>query len=162
MSAELKYYFSFGQNHFHPETGIPMKDYWVEVIVHEDYLKLNSLEIKYLKEKSRQAMFKRYGQKWSMQYDGQDFNGQYFPKGCYEKLYYPLPEDVTLFTGPFAVGDIVMLKSENKIHHGWSKERKVVRVDDTILETAGYQFVYTIDDNGIEDCNYASSLEKIN
>lgn len=161
MSKELKYFFTFGQNHTHPKTGDNLKDCWVEIVAHEDISKLAEIDIAYCNKQAREAMFKRYGLKWSMQYDEKEFNASYFPKGCYEKLYIPLPEDVTLFTGPFAVGDIVMIKSPYPAHHGWTKERMVVRVDDTMISEAGHQFVYTIDDQGKEEGTYASLLDKI-
>lgn len=96
MSKELKYYFSFGQNHSHPKTGQLMKDYWIEIIADETYCKDENETVRWysFRERSRQAMSRRFGIKWSNQYHPDDFKPEYFPAGCYEKIYLPLPEDL--------------------------------------------------------------------
>lgn len=165
MGAELKYFFTFGQNHIHPETLDPMKDFWVEVIVHEDYTKLTSMEISLLREKARDVMFKRYGQKWSMMYEEKDFNGHYFPKGCYQQLYYPLPEDLKIIDeSKFAVGDMVKQKQGDRytsLYPYFNGEvKQVTGVVDSDSDYVGYQFVFVII-NGKEQGFYASALEKV-
>lgn len=70
------YYFTFGQQHVHPETGEKMRNYWVEIFA------ANS-------EEARITMFNIYGAKWSFQYTQDDFKPEYFPSGCYEKIIHP-------------------------------------------------------------------------
>lgn len=146
MGSELKFYFTFGQQHVHPKTGEPMKNYFVEVIMHDDYLKLNSMEISLLKERARQIMFKRYGRKWSMQYDEQQFNESYFPGGCYQTLYYPLPDDIEIkveneIVNKFSVGDMVIPNSRGKKFHMddyfENIPRKVIKLIDYADESQG-------------------------
>lgn len=78
------------------------------------------------------------------------------------KIILALPEDVTLYIGPFSAGDVVRPKTEHTDIYRWTKERKVRRVEDNMIERAGYQFVYTINENLTVECNFASELEKIN
>lgn len=160
MSEELKYFFTFGWGHVNPETGEPLKDYWVEVIMHEDVSKLTSMEISLYRERARQIMFKRYERTWSMQYDERNFKPSYFPKGCYQKLYYPLPDDI-IITNQFSVGDIVKLKPipSGYIDNKWIAE--VIRVEENHFEYTGYQYVYVIIE-GREHQYHASNLEKVN
>lgn len=66
------WYFTFGQDHVHPKTGEPLKDYWVE-IVGTFY-------------NARNAMFTRYGAKWCAQYDAKSIEQHHYPKGCYERI----------------------------------------------------------------------------
>lgn len=69
-----KWYFTFGQNHTHPDTGQSMKDYWVESYGTYD--------------EARQRMVAKYGRQWSMQYseDNWEDHAKWFPKGRYENL----------------------------------------------------------------------------
>ena len=67
------YFFTFGQSHVHPETLEPLKDNWIEV-QGESY------------NEARQKMFAKYGDKWAFQYDIDNFEPNYFPKGCYETI----------------------------------------------------------------------------
>lgn len=62
------YCFTFGQNHY---DGI-LKDYWVEVIA-------NSIE------EAKNIMKEKY-EIYSMCYKKEEFEPQYFPKGCLKKL----------------------------------------------------------------------------
>jgi hypothetical protein len=73
------YYFTFGQDHKHPKTGEPMKDYWIEIDAKNAY-------------DAQIEMRKRFGQIWANQYDARNFNLEYFPKGCYKRFvaYRPL------------------------------------------------------------------------
>lgn len=159
MGAELKYYFSFGQQHIHPETGDALKDYWVEVIMHDDSSKLSSMDVSILKEKARKIMFTRYGKKWSMQYEENQFNRDYFPKGCYQKLYHPLPDEIEIYVGnKFAVGDIVMLKANND--PSLRTKYRVVRVENDERPETGFQKVYVLV-NYQEIYHFASILEKV-
>lgn len=66
--------FTFGQTHTHPETGIPLKDYWVEIAA-------NSLE------KARAHMFELFGAKWAFSYHEKRFMRyrNMYPKGCLER-----------------------------------------------------------------------------
>lgn len=66
-----KQYFTFGQSHFCPETGTPLKDYWIEI---------NNKT----SNEARQIMFDNFGDKWAFQYDRNNFKPFYFPKGCYK------------------------------------------------------------------------------
>lgn len=68
-----KYYFTFGTNHTHPETGDSMGDYWVEVHAEND-------------NEARTIVISKFGLKWSIQYDPETFEQRWFPKGCYEIL----------------------------------------------------------------------------
>lgn len=66
------YYFTFGQAHTHPETGERMKDYWVEIETDSYYA-------------AHEEMYKLFGQMWANVYNKQNFNNEFFPKGCYAK-----------------------------------------------------------------------------
>lgn len=50
------YYFTFGQSHVHPDTGTRLKDYYIKITAPDGNL-------------ARDAMFSRFGPKWSMMYD---------------------------------------------------------------------------------------------
>lgn len=65
------FYFTFGQDHFHPETCVLLSDYWIRTIG------FSFIE-------ARKLMFGLFESKWSFQYNENDFESQYFPKGCYE------------------------------------------------------------------------------
>lgn len=68
-----KFYFTFGQEHVHPKTGRPMRNYYIEIIASSS-------------EKAREIMFSRYGAKWSFQYEEGGFKTHYFPGGIYETI----------------------------------------------------------------------------
>ncbi len=72
-STKIKYYFTFGQSHTHPETGELMKDYWVEISASDC-------------DQAREIMFNNFGKKWSIQYDETRFIPKYFKKGCYSVI----------------------------------------------------------------------------
>ena len=63
------YYFTFDQNHYHPETNENLKDYYVK-------LKGSYIE-------TRNIMFKIFKKKWSFQYTEKEFKKfiKFFPKG---------------------------------------------------------------------------------
>lgn len=67
----MKHYFTFGQNHVHPLTGVAMRDYWVE--------------FEGTFEDARNKMFELFGNKWSMHYEG-SIDESYFPNGRYETI----------------------------------------------------------------------------
>jgi hypothetical protein len=69
----MKFYFTFGQNHVHPITQEPMKDYWIEI-------ECDDMDL------ARQLMFDYYGKKWGMMYTDATFNPEYYPKGCFEQI----------------------------------------------------------------------------
>lgn len=69
----MKSYFTFGQAHVHPKTKIALKDYWIEVEAPT-------------RNRARELIHKIFGSKWSMQYSEQEFNKEYFTKGCLMKL----------------------------------------------------------------------------
>jgi len=71
-----KYYFTFGQSHCQ-EDGTPMKDYWVEVIA-DNYTEARRIFIEQFSSVCMESP-----DKWSFQYEENEFNKTYFPKGCY-------------------------------------------------------------------------------
>ena len=73
MSKLKNYYFTFGQIHVHPQTGILMKDHWVRIVAHNI-------------PEARKIMCENYSNKWAFQYDETNFRDSYFPGGEYEVL----------------------------------------------------------------------------
>lgn len=67
------YYFTFGTNHPHPISGEPMHNGFVTICA-PDFMT------------ARELMFKRYGPKWSMQYDDSNFKPHFFPRGSFELI----------------------------------------------------------------------------
>ena len=69
----MKYYFTFGQIHVHPQTGEEMKNYYIEIGAENE-------------GDAREIMFSQYSDKWAFSYTENNFNPEYFPDGCYEQL----------------------------------------------------------------------------
>lgn len=69
---QQKFFFTFGGNHYHPESGVRMKDYWIEITG--------------TSEQARDKMVEIFGIKWSMQYNENTFEPKFFPNGCYQKI----------------------------------------------------------------------------
>jgi hypothetical protein len=67
------YYFTFGQQHIHPKTGEPLRDYWIEIVAKSE-------------DVARDLMVEMFDRKWSHQYHEKEFMRvvRHFPKGCYE------------------------------------------------------------------------------
>lgn len=69
------YYFTFGQTHTCPETGLALKDYWVEIAAKSE-------------KKARERMLSLFDTRWAMQYHEREFMKfrKMFPKGCYIRV----------------------------------------------------------------------------
>jgi len=64
-----RYYFTFGQNHLHRVRGVTLDcDSVVEITAPDT-------------DAARAVMFELFGNKWSMQYDDDTYNPEYFPRG---------------------------------------------------------------------------------
>lgn len=72
------YYFTFGFQHKHPETGEALRDYWVEVTAPSH-------------DKATDIMNTQFGEVWAHQYHEKTFMSntfKLFPKGCYSHFEY--------------------------------------------------------------------------
>lgn len=93
MGKEVKYYFTFYNNH-HPVTNERTDGYWVEVIVPET-LVISGNKVSSHHAIAKNCMNERYGRNgWHKQYKEKEFKPELYFKGCLEKLYLPLPEDI--------------------------------------------------------------------
>lgn len=75
MENEI-YYFTFGQIHTCPKTGVLLKDYWIEVFAGSF-------------NRATAVMNQQFGKVWSNQYHEKQFMRWHkmFPNGCYARLY---------------------------------------------------------------------------
>lgn len=92
MSDESKYYFTFDRTCINPRTKVKMQQYWVEVIGADT------------RAEARDTMCKLYGCGFT-QFDPKNFSKDLFTSGCYERIYLPLPDEISVddqdpFFGP--------------------------------------------------------------
>lgn len=66
------FYFTFGQNHYHPSTGESMRNYWIKITANNE-------------NDARNVMFEKFGEKWCFSYTEEGFEGskRHFPQGEY-------------------------------------------------------------------------------
>lgn len=95
MSKEVKYYFTFSDTDLHRVTNECMAGYWVEVIVPENLTDESGNKISSHHSIAKKCMNKIYGNTgWARQHKAKEFKPDLYFKGCYEKIYLPLPEDI--------------------------------------------------------------------
>ena len=70
-----KFYGTFGYGHEDPESGQPMRDFFVEIYA-PGWME------------ARQVMFDNFDDKWAFVYEEKDFNPKYCPNGNFKTIKY--------------------------------------------------------------------------
>lgn len=95
MIKEKKYYFVFDSTFLHPKTGESLNDYWTEIIGDENTLWEGTQGVIYVVSRLYKTQWN--GKLLELIYDEKSFK-KIKKKliGCHEKIYLPLPEEITI------------------------------------------------------------------
>lgn len=108
MSKESIYYFTFDRDCVNPKTGINMQKYWVEIVGADT------------KAEARDVMCKLYCSGFQQHRSIRNFDQNLCPNGCYEKIYLPLPNEITID----AEDPFFSKKKKPKLSQSWGELRR--------------------------------------